>query len=359
MTAVPTDESSLDDRPLATQAAETDAKRQMSRQPWFRTGVARGLAGFLGAFTLLNLLGEIRIRGFDANIWWIDLRALPIWAERTLLGAGGVGLCLYAVGRGRRVWTRWPIRAATGLMLLFTAANVLQFYRLLLGERVRCGMPVPFSLFVCVCLACVFLSQRRMPAPSVGRRALLVGVPVAAACTLLFPIAQMFCFGRTDYRRPADVAVILGARAYADGRPSDALADRVRTGCDLYRAGLVHRLVMSGGPGDGRHHETEVMKTLAIKLGVPEQAILIDQNGVNTQATVENTQTLFDACGADRVLIVSHFYHLPRIKMAYQRVGCEVYTVPARESYTLTWMPYFMLREVAALWAYYLRPLAP
>ena len=58
-----------------------------------------------------------------------------------------------------------------------------------------------------------------------------------------------------------------------------------------------------------------------------------------------------------RILVVSHFYHLPRVKLAYQREGLEVYTVPAKESYMLGQMPYNMAREVAALWVYYLRPL--
>ena len=44
--------------------------------------------------------------------------------------------------------------------------------------------------------------------------------------------------------------------------------------------------------------------------------------------------------------------------MAYRRAGWEVYTVPAKESYLLTYMPYYVAREVAALWVYYLRPLA-
>lgn len=329
------------------------------RQPWLRSGIARGLAGFLGAFTLLNLLGEIRVSGFDANIWWIDLRTLPLWAERMLLGAGGLSLCVHSAGHGAGQPIRWLIRAATAPLLLFATANVLQFYRLLLDGQVRSGMPVPFSLLVCICLGYVFVEQMHDPPPPIGRRVWFIGVPIVLACMLLFPVAQMFCFGRTDYRRPADAAIILGARAYADGRPSNALADRVRTGCDLYRAGLVRLLIMSGGPGDGRFHETEVMKTLAIRLGVPEQAIVLDRQGVNTQATVENTTRLLKTQNGRRALVVSHFYHLPRIKMTYQRAGCEVYTVPARESYTLTRMPYFMLREVAALWAYYLRPLAP
>jgi hypothetical protein len=62
-----------------------------------------------------------------------------------------------------------------------------------------------------------------------------------------------------------------------------------------------------------------------------------------------------------RVLAVSHFYHLPRIKLSYQRAGFEVYTVPARQKYLLSQMPYNMAREVAAFWAYYVkqRPALP
>ena len=48
---------------------------------------------------------------------------------------------------------------------------------------------------------------------------------------------------------------------------------------------------------------------------------------------------------------------VPRIKLAYQRDGWDVFTVPAKESYLLRQMPYNMAREVAAMWVYYLRPL--
>ena len=52
-------------------------------------------------------------------------------------------------------------------------------------------------------------------------------------------------------------------------------------------------------------------------------------------AAVRNTEALFNQLHARRVLVVSHFYHLPRVKLAYQRAGREVYTVPAKESYLL------------------------
>jgi uncharacterized SAM-binding protein YcdF (DUF218 family) len=104
--------------------------------------------------------------------------------------------------------------------------------------------------------------------------------------------------------------------------------------------------------------ETEAMRRMALQLGVKAEDILLDDQGLNTQATVRNSKPVFSALNASRILVVSHFYHLPRIKLAYQRAGLEVYTVPARESYLLRQMPYNMAREVAALWVYYVRPLA-
>jgi vancomycin permeability regulator SanA len=222
-------------------------------------------------------------------------------------------------------------------------------------------VPIPLSLLLSCALGLIVALQIRQRISSVrlpGLRGLFAPLAMCALCLCLFPLAQMFCFGKTDYRRPASVAVVLGARVYADGRPSDALADRVRTACQLYQQGLARKLLFSGGPGDGAVHETTAMKQMALRLGVKPEDILVDEAGVNTQSTVRNTERLFAALNPQRILVVSHFYHLPRIKLAYQRDGWEVYTVPAKESYLLRQMPYNMAREVAALWVYYLRPLA-
>jgi uncharacterized SAM-binding protein YcdF (DUF218 family) len=73
---------------------------------------------------------------------------------------------------------------------------------------------------------------------------------------------------------------------------------------------------------------------------------------VNTESTARNTAALLQSPA--RILAVSHFYHLPRIKMTYQRYGREVYTVPCIDSVPLS-MPFNVAREVAAFWRYYLR----
>ena len=321
-------------------------------------GLPRGLALFLGGFSLLNLLGSVRCAGFDANLWWIDLRLLPRAVANPLLLVSAVCLIGFAIWPPRSTWRRLVTMACLGALSIAALVNTVQFYGLLAQETVRAGIPIPLSLFIAGALGLTAAACLRPPQSNARPGNLIPVLAVCLACVVGFPIAQMLCFGKTDYRRPADAVVVLGARVYADGRPSDALADRVRTACQLYLDGLASKLILSGGPGDGAIHETECMRRMALELGVKAGDIWLDQAGLNTQATVRNSEAVFSRWQTSRILVVSHFYHLPRIKLAYQRDGWDVYTVPARESYLLRQMPYNMAREVAALWVYYLRPLA-
>ena len=97
------------------------------------------------------------------------------------------------------------------------------------------------------------------------------------------------------------------------------------------------------------------MRKYALSHGVRAEDIFVDDKGLNTEATVRDTTPLFQQWHAQRVLAVSHFYHLPRIKLAYERAGLEVCTVPAHQGHLLGQMPFNMAREVAAFWSYYLK----
>jgi vancomycin permeability regulator SanA len=318
--------------------------------------IARALALFFGGFSLLNLLGDLRHPGFDASLWWIDLRILPSPLPAIFLCLASICLLNFAARPPNSPRLRALTIAIVGLLAAATLWNTLEFYSLLFRGRLHALLPIPLSLIFLAAL-CLILSVNLRPAQLRPTRPLSLPLFAAfAACVISFPLAQMIGFGKTDYRRPADVAVVFGAHVYADGRPSDVLADRVKTACQLYKDGLVKKLIFSGGPGDGPIRETEAMRRLALKLGVNPADILTDTAGLNSQATVNDTLPLFTQLHAHRVIVVSHFYHLPRIKMAYQRAGWDVYTVPARETRP-SGNPYTLAREVAALWVYYFRPL--
>ncbi len=319
----------------------------MSMNPARLQSATRGFALFLAGFTLLGLIASVRDPGLNLNGWWVDLRWLPRGLETAcLLALAGLLVAFVAVPRAR-AWRRQATLAVAGFFAAVTLVNALGFWRLAGEGSISSGWLVPLSLAFFAGLVAVMADVRNeMP----SRTQWLPTATAFGLCAMAFPMLQCVAFGKTDYRRSAEVAVVFGARAYADGRPSHALADRVRTACRLYQQGTVKRLVFSGGPGDGSVHETAAMTRMAVGLGVPASAISTDLHGLNTAATVHNTRA--DLAGR-KVIVVSEFYHLPRIKLAYRSVGVEVFTVPAQPT-TLTraLAPASVLREVPAFWAY-------
>jgi len=265
-------------------------------------------------FGLLSLLCE-------QTLWWIDVRPLPPW----LVALPGLLLFVHALRPAR---CPRAARAAAMLLAAIALANSARYYTLPLPSR----PPLPLTLPVAgLLLLAVFPPPRPRPA--------VAAAGIAALLLALFPVAHMFTFGRTSYARNADWIVVPGARCYADGRPTQTLAERVKTACALYHDGYAPRLFFSGGPGDGATHETEAMRDLALELGVPAHAITLDRDGLNTRATIEHAPP-------GRLLVVSHFYHLPRIKL----LARGAFTVPATEERRIRGTPWFVAREIAAFW---------
>jgi uncharacterized SAM-binding protein YcdF (DUF218 family) len=303
----------------------------------------------------MNLVGNLFWPGYDVSSWWINLGRCPMWLANLLFSLSAAILLGFAF---RPPLSRPGRSIPTLLIAVFLACveliNSVGFYRLLAEGRVAAGFPVPLSLLICsgmlwVAYAAWFPGENPI---RVRRWKIALGGLLLFGA---FPLALMLFFGNTDYRRPADAVVVFGARAYADGRLSDALRDRIRTGCELYEAGLAKRLVLSGGAGDGAISEASAMRRYALSHGVPDRDIVVDDQGVNTEATVRDTVPLFRQWHTGRVLVVSHFYHLPRIKLAYRRAGIDVYTVPARQEHLLGQIPFNLAREVVAFWSYYLK----
>lgn len=320
--------------------------------------VARGLALLLGTFALLNVLGGIRNPGFDANLWWIDLRSASQAINKLVMVIAGLGLVTFAVRPSFAPLRGWGLTALLVGLIGVAAMNCWTFHRLVTQHAVQSRSILPLSALVVAVLGFILAAmplRRRVTAPKWLDRVTMASTIIVGA--LLFPLAQMFCFGWTDYRRPADVIVVFGCRVLRNGNPSMALADRVRTGVELYHAGFADRLVFSGGPGEGGTHETEAMRNLAMELGVPESAMELDRDGLSTQETVHNLVERYRAENRQpRVLAVSNFYHLPRIKLCFRRSGWDVWTVPAKDSNRMYNQEWSMLREIAALWWYYLNP---
>lgn len=163
----------------------------------------------------------------------------------------------------------------------------------------------------------------------------------------------MATLGNRSAHAHADACVVLGARVWAGGSPSDALLDRVLAGIELYDEGLCDTLVLSGGPGVDEWSEPRVMRRIALEHGVPESALILDETGLNTRASAQRVGTLAREHGWGSVIGVTHFYHTPRLKLALRREGLDAQTHAASQrGGPLRKLPVFMARESLAWWAY-------
>lgn len=124
-------------------------------------------------------------------------------------------------------------------------------------------------------------------------------------------------------QRPADVALVLGSRAYLDGEPHPCLVGRVDTALAMAKVGLVKALAFSGGVDseDGRI-EAVVMEQRAIAAGFAGQ-MLLEPASTSTRLNLSLSRPLLLAAGVHSVVIVSEPYHLWRIERLVKMSGFD------------------------------------
>lgn len=113
-------------------------------------------------------------------------------------------------------------------------------------------------------------------------------------------------------------ALILGAKVHSSGRLSHMLEDRVITGLELYRAGTVQKLLLSGDHGQKDYDEVNAMRAYLLNHGVPAQDIFMDHAGFNTYASMYRARDVFQV---QDVIVVTQKFHLARAVYIARQLG--------------------------------------
>lgn len=182
-----------------------------------------------------------------------------------------------------------------------------------------------------------FLALRRIRnrifPPARRKRRLIVAIVIA----LLLAASPLFLRWGIDLRYrgriydletapPRRVAIVFGAGITADGWPMAALADRVWTAAELYKAGKVEKLLMSGDNRFVDYNEPGAMRKYALELGVPGEDIVLDYAGRRTYDTCYRADYIF---GVDGAVLVTQQFHLNRALYLCNRLGIDAVGVAA------------------------------
>ena len=168
---------------------------------------------------------------------------------------------------------------------------------------------------------------------------------------LLLPrlITALFSFSRIYKTQDAPAmpaAIVFGAGLWRDGTPTSVLRDRIDTAAELYRAGKVQKILMSGDNRFLDYNEPGAMRAYALTLGIPPEAIVLDYAGRRTYDTCYRAKAIF---GLQDATLVTQSFHLPRALYTCNALGLRAVGVASdQRQYRTASMLYWNLRELPA-----------
>ncbi|MDD3190935.1 MAG: ElyC/SanA/YdcF family protein [Candidatus Pacebacteria bacterium] len=153
-----------------------------------------------------------------------------------------------------------------------------------------------------------------------------VGVVVVVAINFIVQKGGESFIHDADNVPQKEVALVLGARVYKNGRLSDMFRDRVDMAIGLYEAGKVEKILVSGDHGTKEYDEVNAAKDYLLQNGVPGADIFLDHAGFDTYDSVYRARDVFQV---KSMVIVTQGYHLPRALYIADKLGLDAVGVGA------------------------------
>ena len=129
--------------------------------------------------------------------------------------------------------------------------------------------------------------------------------------------------------------IVLSGITNPDRPPFDRVqfnkgADRIVHALDLYRQGIIAKIVITGGSGklltEGKK-ESHVLRDFAVQNGIPKEDIIIEDQARNTH---ENALFAFSliANSDESIILLTSAFHMPRAKRSFEKAGLSVVPFP-------------------------------
>lgn len=173
------------------------------------------------------------------------------------------------------------------------------------------------------------------------RRKILIPLIVAALLAVAFLVmgvivnrsvdkmAEGRCYSSVEdvpYRR---VGLLLGtSRLTRQGYENPYFYYRIDACAELYHAGKIHRILISGDNSRKDYNEPADMKNALVERGVPADSITLDYAGFRTYDSMVRAKKVF---GQDSVTVISQDWHNERAVYIANRVGVDAVAFNAED----------------------------
>lgn len=199
------------------------------------------------------------------------------------------------------------------------------------------------------------------------------------------PATTLYFGGRLESRYPyqlaetlprADAIVVLGGNTQSnranwfEAYNKATATDRLDRAAEIYFAGRAARVLLSGSALEGKTSEARIMARTMRQKGVPDTALLLENEGRNTHENALRTQQMLKDHQLHTVLLVTSALHMPRAMASFNAQGIQSVaaglapqiTVP--EDYAIDlWVPHLrslegsraIIKEYLGMLAYWIR----
>lgn len=162
---------------------------------------------------------------------------------------------------------------------------------------------------------------------------LSVAAVVGTALVIVWTTFRIWTTGARDDSRPADAIVVMGAAQY-NGLPSPVFRARLDHAIALYQRGVAPVLVVTGGRGrpDDTTTEAQAARAYALAHDVPEEAILVEDEGRTTLESLVGVGAILRERGLRSAVFVSDRTHMLRVLRMARDQGLVAYGSPTTTS---------------------------
>jgi SanA protein len=126
-----------------------------------------------------------------------------------------------------------------------------------------------------------------------------------------------------------NTGLLLGTSKYLkSGYPNLYFSYRIEAATELFKAGKIRNIIISGDNGRSSYDEPTDMKNELIKNGVDSNHIYLDYAGFRTFDSVVRVKEIF---GQDSVLFISQKFHNERAVYIADQLGITAYGYNAKD----------------------------
>lgn len=147
---------------------------------------------------------------------------------------------------------------------------------------------------------------------------------VLATNIIFYVETKPYIYNNVEDAPNALVAIIPGAAILKNGTPSPIFIDRVNSAIDLYKAGKISKVLVSGDNSTLFHNEVNPVRLYLLDKGIPDQDIFLDHAGFDTYSTMYRALNIF---GVTSIVITTQSFHLPRAVFIARQLGIKAYGV--------------------------------